>query len=60
MLLRHICEVCGKEEILTPEQAYDQGWEVNSRPSLQEPAGVVELTALYGGLFVWRVSNPTI
>lgn len=27
MILRHICEVCGKEEILTPEQAHDQGWD---------------------------------
>ncbi|OMF88731.1 hypothetical protein BK147_26355 [Paenibacillus sp. FSL R7-0337] len=27
MLLRHICEVCDKEEILTVEQAYDQGWD---------------------------------
>lgn len=27
MLLRHICEVCGKEENLTPEEAYDQGWD---------------------------------
>ncbi|WP_346835900.1 hypothetical protein [Paenibacillus polymyxa] len=27
MLLRHICEVCGKEEILTPEQAHAQGWD---------------------------------
>lgn len=27
MLLRHICEVCGKEEILTPEQGHDQGWD---------------------------------
>lgn len=27
MKLRHICEVCGKEEILTPEEAYNQGWD---------------------------------
>lgn len=27
MKLRHICEVCGKEEILTPEEAYDKGWD---------------------------------
>ncbi|KUP22058.1 hypothetical protein [Paenibacillus sp. DMB5] len=27
MLLLHICEVCGKEEILTPEQGHDQGWD---------------------------------
>ncbi len=26
-LLRHTCECCGKEEVLTPEQAYDQGWD---------------------------------
>lgn len=27
MLLRHICEVCDKEEILTPEEAFDAGWD---------------------------------
>lgn len=27
MRLKHICEVCGKEEILTPEEAYDLGWD---------------------------------
>ena len=27
MKLRHICEVCGKEEILTPEEAYELGWD---------------------------------
>ena len=27
MKLRHICEVCGKEEILTPEEAYETGWD---------------------------------
>jgi len=27
MLLRHICEACGKEEILTPQQGFDQGWD---------------------------------
>lgn len=27
MKYRHICEVCGKEEILTPEEAYDLGWD---------------------------------
>jgi hypothetical protein len=31
MLLRHICEVCGKEEILTPEQGHDQGWDYPPR-----------------------------
>lgn len=31
MRLRYICEVCGKEEILTPEQAYDQGWDYPPR-----------------------------
>ncbi|MEZ0054374.1 hypothetical protein ABIA30_005415 [Mycobacterium sp. MAA66] len=25
--LRHICEVCGVEEILTPEDAYEAGWD---------------------------------
>lgn len=27
MKLLHICEVCGKEEILTPEEAFDLGWD---------------------------------
>jgi hypothetical protein len=25
--LRHICEVCGKQEILTPEEGYKAGWD---------------------------------
>lgn len=27
MRLRHICEVCGKEEVLTPDEAYQRGWD---------------------------------
>lgn len=27
MRLRHVCEVCGREEVLTPEEAYQQGWD---------------------------------
>lgn len=27
MKLRHICEVCGKEEVLTPEEAFEEGWD---------------------------------
>ena len=27
MKYRHICEVCGKEEILSPEDAFEQGWD---------------------------------
>lgn len=27
MRLRHICEVCGIEETLTPEVAYEAGWD---------------------------------
>ena len=23
----HICEVCGRTEILTPQEAYDMGWD---------------------------------
>ena len=23
----HICEVCGRKEILTPQEAFDQGWD---------------------------------
>ena len=25
--LKHICEVCGRTEILTPREAYDAGWD---------------------------------
>lgn len=25
--LRHICEVCGRDEILTPTEAFDAGWD---------------------------------
>lgn len=31
MQLRHICEVCGAEEILTPEEAYKAGWDYPPR-----------------------------
>ena len=27
MKLWHICEVCGKKELLTPEEAFEQGWD---------------------------------
>lgn len=27
MQLRHICEVCGVEEILAPEAAFEAGWD---------------------------------
>lgn len=27
MKLLHICEVCGKTEVLTPKEAYDLGWD---------------------------------
>lgn len=27
MKLRHVCEVCGRDEILTPEEAFDAGWD---------------------------------
>ena len=30
-LLRHVCEVCGKEEILTPEEAFKAGWDYPPR-----------------------------
>nr|WP_186447038.1 hypothetical protein [Mycolicibacterium porcinum] len=26
MSLRHMCEVCGVEEVLTPDEAYEAGW----------------------------------
>ncbi|WP_078315523.1 hypothetical protein [Mycobacterium sp. D16Q16] len=31
MSLRHICEICGVEEILTPEEAYTAGWDYPPR-----------------------------
>lgn len=31
MSLRHICEVCGKTEILTPAEAYEEGWDYPPR-----------------------------
>ena len=27
MLIRHICEACGAEELLSSEQGYKQGWD---------------------------------
>lgn len=27
MKLWHVCEVCGKKELLTPEEAFEQGWD---------------------------------
>ncbi|MCI8424633.1 MAG: DUF4248 domain-containing protein [Adlercreutzia sp.] len=29
--LLHICEVCGKEEVLTPDEAFNQGWDYPPR-----------------------------
>ena len=29
--LRHICEVCGRDEILTPGEAFDAGWDYPPR-----------------------------
>lgn len=31
MVLRHICEVCDREELLTPAQAFDAGWDYPPR-----------------------------
>ena len=31
MKLLHVCEVCGKREVLTPEEAFDQGWDYPPR-----------------------------
>lgn len=31
MKLKHICEVCGLEEILTSEEAYNLGWDYPPR-----------------------------
>lgn len=27
MRFRHVCEVCGVEKVLTPEDAHDEGWD---------------------------------
>lgn len=29
--LRHICEVCGADEILTPSEAFEAGWDYPPR-----------------------------
>lgn len=31
MKLRHVCEVCGKEEVLTPDEAFEKGWDYPPR-----------------------------
>ena len=31
MKLKHVCEVCGKTEILTPDEAFEQGWDYPPR-----------------------------
>ncbi|MCC9184154.1 hypothetical protein LOC73_26485 [Mycolicibacterium mageritense] len=36
--LRHICEVCGRDEILTPAEAFDAGWDY---PPKQGVFGVI-------------------
>ena len=36
--LRHICEVCGRTEILTPQKAYDLGWDY---PPMMGSFGIV-------------------
>ena len=33
--LIHICEVCGKTEILTPEEAFNEGWDYPPRRALR-------------------------
>ena len=29
--LRHICEICGTEKLLTPQEGYDEGWDYAPR-----------------------------
>ena len=29
--LRHICEVCGKDELLTPQESFEAGWDYPPR-----------------------------
>lgn len=31
MKLLHVCEVCGKTEVLTPDEAFDLGWDYPPR-----------------------------
>ncbi len=31
IVLRHICEVCDRDELLTPAQAFDSGWDYPPR-----------------------------
>ncbi|WP_237077056.1 hypothetical protein [Mycobacteroides abscessus] len=31
MALRHVCEVCGRDEILTPAEGYERGWDYPPR-----------------------------
>ena len=31
MILRHVCEVCGTEETLTEEEAFEKGWDYPPR-----------------------------
>ena len=37
-LLLHICEVCGRTEVLTPQEAFDKGWDY---PPMMGRFGVV-------------------
>ena len=37
-LLLHICEVCGRTEVLTPQEAFDKGWDY---PPMMGSFGVV-------------------
>ena len=39
--LIHICEVCGKTEIMTPEEAFNYGWDYP--PRMGEPESVIPL-----------------
>lgn len=25
--MKYVCEICGKNEIMTPEEAYQEGWD---------------------------------
>lgn len=34
----HICEVCGKREVLTPQEAFDRGWDY---PPIMGAFGIV-------------------
>jgi ferredoxin-like protein FixX len=52
VVLRHICENCGKEQILSSEEGYTQGWDY--------PPKMVFLKSYRRGLVASRYRNHTL